>query len=193
MPAAHARRRLALAALASAGALVVGLSGCTTDAPEPTPSPSASADAPIFASDEEALAAAEEAYTAYLIVVDEISHNGGDGDLAVLEKVASAEYIPDLQNSIEQLRTSGNHSTGATRFDGMKLVEQTQVGGFATVSTYVCLDVSEVRNVDGSGTDITSSERVERRALVADFISVSPGSGNLVVNGSEPWTGNDFC
>ena len=67
MPDARPRRltpRVA-ALLGSAGVLALALSGCA-GAPTPTPTPPSSASAaPIFASDEEALAAAEAAYERY--------------------------------------------------------------------------------------------------------------------------------
>ena len=56
-----------VAASAAAGVLVaLLLGGCTgTPAPTASPTPSASAAEPVFASDEEALAAAVEAYEKY--------------------------------------------------------------------------------------------------------------------------------
>ncbi|HWU47090.1 MAG TPA: hypothetical protein VN133_10080, partial [Humibacter sp.] len=53
------------------GALLLGgvLAGCTPSAPKPTHSPTASR-TPMFASDEEALKAATDAYAAYLKMSD---------------------------------------------------------------------------------------------------------------------------
>ena len=63
----------ALAAAASLLTLLLAvlLSGCaSTTEPKPTLTPTATDAAPVFASDEEALAAATEAYRAYLVVSD---------------------------------------------------------------------------------------------------------------------------
>ena len=62
-PKRRAPRRLG-AALAAVGALALVLTGCV-GSPAPTPSPTPTEAAPIFASDEEALAAAIEAYERY--------------------------------------------------------------------------------------------------------------------------------
>ncbi len=62
---------IALVALA-----VLLLSGCLPPQTTVTPTPEATA-APVFASDEEALAAATAAYAAYLAMSDQIFAEGG--------------------------------------------------------------------------------------------------------------------
>ena len=61
--------RSALALAAVTVTVAVLLSGCVPQGPEVTPPPESST-APIFASDEEALAAATEAYEAYQSVLN---------------------------------------------------------------------------------------------------------------------------
>ena len=59
--------------------LAVLLSGCaSTTEPQPTLTPTATDAAPLFASDEEALAAATEAYAAYQAVSTEIAKLSGE-------------------------------------------------------------------------------------------------------------------
>ena len=67
-------RALTTVAGVAIGALL--LSGCLPQQPTATPPPEATA-APIFASDEEALAAATAAYAAYLAMSDQILKDGG--------------------------------------------------------------------------------------------------------------------
>ena len=59
------------------GLLALVLAGCAPDVPaiQVPPTPTVT---PLFASDEEALAAAEEAYAAYLAMSDEITSDGGE-------------------------------------------------------------------------------------------------------------------
>ncbi|MDQ1582169.1 MAG: hypothetical protein QOF36_223, partial [Microbacteriaceae bacterium] len=64
-----------LATLAGAGLIVITLAGCATSA-SPMPTPSA-VHSPLFASDEEALKAATDAYAAYLAMSDTIAQEGG--------------------------------------------------------------------------------------------------------------------
>ena len=75
-PKRRAPRRLG-AALAAAGALALVLTGCV-GSPAPTPSPTPTEAAPIFASDEEALAAAVKAYELYTrSVASQVTDDGG--------------------------------------------------------------------------------------------------------------------
>src|SRR5690606_919779 len=67
------------------------LAGCTQPDPMPTPPPTPSA-APVFASDEEALAAAEEAYGKYLETVDAILADGGSNAERLKPLVTSALF-----------------------------------------------------------------------------------------------------
>ena len=68
------RRTARLLPLAVLGAAL--LAGCLPTDPPVTPPPTSDLE-PVFASDEEALAAAEEAYGAYLAAADEILSSGG--------------------------------------------------------------------------------------------------------------------
>lgn len=180
------------AAVTVAGVMALALSGCVA-VPAPTPTPTASASAePIFASDEEALAAAEAAYGRYLEVVDQLTHDGG-ADQNRVNDVATSAYSHELLKSLERLRKSGNHTVGTTTYDGMRLVERTEAGGVATVSTYVCLDVTDVRVIDAAGNDVTPAERAPRSPIQAHFES-SPGDSTVLLpSGSESWPGEEFC
>ena len=63
-------------AVLAAAFVLAALSGCVQTTEKPTPTPTAAA-TPAFASDEEALAAAEKAYAAYLAVLDDVTADGG--------------------------------------------------------------------------------------------------------------------
>ncbi|WP_130353705.1 hypothetical protein [Agromyces ramosus] len=194
MPDARPRRltpRVA-ALLGSAGVLAVVLSGCS-GAPAPTPSPPASASAaPIFASDEEALAAAEAAYSRYLDAVDELTQDGGE-DPTRVKSVVSEAYASELMESLAVFKSSGNHTVGYTTYDSMVLGERSEAGGSAAVTTYVCLDVGDVRVVDSSGVDVTPPGRRSRTPIQAQFVSSPNDPSELLPSGSESWPGDDFC
>ncbi|MFF2272991.1 hypothetical protein ACFVTX_11995 [Agromyces sp. NPDC058136] len=187
--------RTRVAALAAAGAVVVALSACTSG-PEPDPSteprPSESA-APIFASDDEALAAAVEAYEKYLAVVDQLTGAGGENAQRIRE-VAAEDYAAELEASLERLRASGTRTSGASTADHFKLVQyRDEAGVGAEVSIYVCLDASGVRVMDASGADVTPADRVDRRPLQVKLISATDNPATLLPTGSETWPGDDFC
>jgi hypothetical protein len=178
-----------VAALLLAATLAV-LTGCS--APEPAPpaaSPSATAE-PVFASDEEALAAAEKAYTEYLAAFDEVAHDGGREPERLADHVAPDE----LQKSLAEFGafvTADRHTRGNTGFDDLSLQQYEVRSGFARVIVYLCLDVSEVRVLDANGKDVTPA-REARQPLVVTLVSANRGSEALVLEESEQWSSN-FC
>ncbi|MFC9561036.1 hypothetical protein [Agromyces sp. NPDC056965] len=186
-------RPSARAALAAAGAVAVLLSGCARAVPAPSPSPSADAADPIFASDEEALAAAVEAYEAHLAIVDQLTA-AGVADTSQLDEVASPSYARGLEDSLQRLQESGTRTQGDTLFDNAGLVEKVEADGVATVSVYLCLDVSGVRVIDAAGADVTPPERLNRAPIQVEFESSSvKAPAQLVVSGAQSWSGEDFC
>lgn len=182
----------ALAAAGLAGVLVFGLSACSPEpAPKPSPTPSASAE-PIFASDEEALAAAVKAYEAYLAKVDALTADGGE-DAESIREYVTASYADELIESLNALHESGNHTSGRSLVDRTSLVKANETGGFAKVSMYACLDVSGIRVLSEEGKDVTPSDRPERRPLQVDFESDPNDASRLLPSGTETWPGDDFC
>jgi len=190
----HSSTLRAIAVLASAGALVLALTGCIgAPAPSsvPTSVPSSSPE-PIFASDEEALAAAEAAYREYLATIDTIAAEGF-ASFDALNSAVTPDHRGEVIASLESLRTAGLTPVGATTFDSASLVETVQTQDIADVSLYLCLDVSGVRVMDRSGADVTSSERDDRSPMQVQFESAAVGDPRLLVASEEPWNGDDFC
>ena len=177
-------------ALVLAGTTLLALVGCVPDddpvIPDPLPSST-----PIFASDEEALAAAEEAYGAYLAVSDQISMEAGAHSERIAPFVTDA-YFDELDAEFTKFTESGVHTDGATTFDGVELQQYVDdTAGSATISVYLCLDVANVRVLDSSGADVTPAVRQSRLALEVRFeASVDKP---VLVDGSEVWSGADFC
>ncbi|WP_022893793.1 hypothetical protein [Agromyces subbeticus] len=185
-------RRCALTALAAGGALVLLLSGCTGGG-EPSPTPSASTDAaePIFATDEEALAAAVAAYTAFEELSQTIAAEGGI-EPERIERSVTSEYMPGLLEEFAQYQELGLRITGSASLDSFRLAEHSGGADRVSVTLYVCRDVSGVRVIDAAGVDVTPADRQLRTPLVADLVS-KDGADNLLVNGVELWPGDDFC
>jgi hypothetical protein len=191
MPSPRSRSRRGLA-LAAACVMALVLSGCV-GAPAGTESPSPSeSTSPVFASDEEALAAAGAAYARYLKTVDLLTQGGGE-DPERLNGVVTEKYAVELLDSLQRLRDSGRHTTGNTHYDGMRLLERNESEGSAQVSVLLCLDVSDVRVFDANGADVTPAERPVRSPIQAQFESSSEHLSQLLPSGSESWPGESFC
>src|SRR5690606_24012229 len=94
--------RSALALAAATVTVAVLLSGCVQQGPEVTPPPEPST-TPIFASDEEALAAATEAYEAYLAMSDLIAQEGGVNPERI-ESVAVRKALADALEGFSVFR-----------------------------------------------------------------------------------------
>lgn len=178
------------AALAAAGALALLLSGCVGNAPTPSPSPSSDAAEPIFASDEEALAAAVEAYERYIKVAAQIGEDGGDDPERLLQ-VVSEEYSIVAIADYEDLADHGYRVTGRNSIDTTSLVESSTHEGQAEVTIYGCVRVGTTRIVDADGKDITPVDRDTEVPLVLVFAGAEPDG--LKLTKSDLWTGDDFC
>ena len=113
---------------------------------------------PVFASDEEALAAAEEAYRAYLAVADQIFAEGG-ADPARLADVATGDQLVADIAGFDEVRNLGQHSVGETHFRDTVLQRYDPATKDHAVTLYLCEDVSQVDVFDATGVSIVSADR----------------------------------
>ncbi|MBM7505978.1 hypothetical protein ACFPER_02600 [Agromyces aurantiacus] len=179
-----------ITALLLAGATLATLAACAPAEPEPTAaptSPSETADAPVFASDEEALAAAVAAYEAYLVASDAITADGGEG-VDRIDGVTSAEFAKMSKTDFAAFRHAGLRTEGATAIDSPRLIEVAD--NAQAVSFYACQDVSSVRVLNSAQEDVTPSDRDPRLPLVIEAVAEGP---QLVIDGNQVWSGDDFC
>ena len=176
------RRRMPAAAFAALTAL--SLAGCTPSNPTPTPSPTATR-SPLFASDEEALKAATDAYAAYLKMSDTISHEGGANPERIKPFVTSVQYDREL-SGFDSLQAHGIRTSGDTVFDTLQVAKVS----VDAIDAYVCLDTSGVR-VLGPASDPTPSARPKRMPFAIGFRT--DGGNRLLLSRSETWSGKNFC
>lgn len=135
-------------------------------------------DAPLFASDAEALAAAEEVYREYLRVSSEIDTSAGIDDLAPL---VSASWLSNERKSREDFESRGVHTEGQADVRWVKLQNREA----DEVSVYVCLDLASTRLVDVDGIDVTPADRGSEGLLLVRFRAPD---GGLLVDWSELWS-----
>ncbi|NUT58868.1 MAG: hypothetical protein HOQ00_08525 [Agromyces sp.] len=189
------RRRRAVrrgAAVVVATGLALALAGCV-GAPAPTPTPtSAATPEPIFASDEEALAAAEAAYAKYNAASAIVTAEGGMNPARVDETVTSA-YAETLHEEFAALAEAGLRMTGETKFYEAELAENAVDAEGARITIYLCRDVSAVRVVASDGSDVTPADRDASAPTQVFLVSDAENPTVLLVDGVDRWTGDDFC
>jgi hypothetical protein len=165
------------------------LAGCGGGDPIPTlpPTPTAT---PIFASEEEALAAAEDAYAAYSEMSDAISSDGGLDPERIAPFVTKAQFEREVETA-EYFSSRGLRAVGSPSVTYFELQQFSESAGVAEIVVYVCLDVSETTVLDASGADVTPADREPVVPLEVAFEGDEADA--LLVARSEAWSGSSFC
>ncbi|MCP2370914.1 hypothetical protein BJ978_001590 [Agromyces terreus] len=183
MPNLRSRQLVLAAALA---ALTITLSGCLADAnPSPSASPPPSESAPIFATDEEALAAAVAAYDAYLDVAQQVGEDGG-AEPDRIRAAVTDEYADEEIPNYASLGDNDYRIVGRGTLGKATLMERTD----STVHIYGCVGVGTSRVIDGDGKDVTPTGRPQSVPLELTF---QIDNGELLLSSSDVWPGDDFC
>jgi len=183
-----------IAGVAGAVVLLVGTSGCAAEpAPAPTSSSSSSPTpaGPVFASDEEALAAATEAYANYQAMADRIDSEGGREPERIAPYV-STTYLPTAIEDFTGFQEANARSIGVTKFR----VHEAQQLDYSdpeetSISVYICDDVSEVDVVDENGVSLVSESRNPITPFEVGFVLDETRS--LVIGSRAVWEGTNFC
>jgi len=183
------RAAIVLAALA----VVLSLGGCFADeepVPTTTPVPSAT---PIFATEEEALAAAEEAYKAYLELSDEVGAEGGHGVDRLIPYVTEGQ-LEDERQSFKEYEAEGISTRGSTGLVEFQL-QQAPISemGVTKLFAYACLDASEIRVFDKNGAELSTPNRPEKQTFQVDFELRPEVADQFLLNGMEIWDGEGIC
>ena len=160
----HRLASLPLVALAvGSGALI----GCSPT-PEPTPTPT-----PVFASEEEAFAAAEETYRAY----NDAGNSTGDGmdfltGAALEGELGTTRYLEENDLTLE----------GASSIESFTGIDTEVEFSTVVVKARVCVDVSNVVVLNASGDDVTPTDRVDLLTLDVTFVGTD---AELLISESE--------
>lgn len=160
-------------ALAVGGLLMGMLSGCTPET-DPTPKPTKTA---VFATDEEAFAAAEETYRAFIDAQNRVDLRDDSTFEPVYNLTVDHAYAA-IRESLTQLQAEGVTMRGTSAIASMEPLKVNTASG--EVSMHVCVDVSATDLLDSSGSSIVPSTRADVQSLVVDF--VLQGSDGLKVS-----------
>jgi len=183
-------RRLGAAAAVVAAVLCLG--ACAPEDPGPKPSPDPTS-TPLFASDEEALAAAEEAYGRYQAVEAQIFIEGGaNGDR--IDEVAVRDALLAAREGFADYQTNGFRNVGATEFDVLELQHYSPSPDLTedVVGLYICLDFSNQDVVNEENISVVRPGRLVRQAFEVSF-DVSADKERLVLSSREPWGSDEIC
>lgn len=144
----------------------------------------------MFASDEEALAAAEAAYRNYIAVSDQIAIDGGAG-AERLEPFVSDELYRQQAQEYGDVLSQGLRATGASTFDSFHLESYDPQSG--VIRAYVCLRTSGITVLDSNSFDVTPVGRNNNLPLQIVFFATGNLTGQVRVSSSDVWSGTNFC
>lgn len=154
-----------LTAFALGACLLGGLTACATAEPEPTPTPP-------FSSEEEAFAAAEETYRAYVDAENSdraTSTNARDADGYLTGEALTFEL--DGRQLLSDSGVAVQGTVVLVGFQGQEALLNPPI----SVTAVACIDVSGTRVIDEGGSDVTPSDRAPRQALDLQFVGSSKG------------------
>lgn len=145
---------------AHAAAALLALAALTACMPDPAPTPSPTG----FASDEEAFAAAEDTYRAYIDALN--ARRDDEASVPSPESFLTGAALTAAIDTDTEFRETGMKLVGVTDIAGIKTIDATR----DSASIGVCLDASNTRVVDASGTDITPPDRQDRLGLIVEVV-----------------------
>lgn len=135
----------------TAGLLTLGMLAACTPEPEPTPTKTA-----LFASDEEAFAAAEETYRAYTEAANEAEPGEGDRNPNDYLIGSALEGAIDAQRALDE---AGLHVDGDVAVARFLPVEGSVQRDGEKLSAIACLDLTAARTLNAQGEDVTPADR----------------------------------
>lgn len=150
--------------------LAVGLAAC---APAPEPAPSSTG----FASEEEAFAAAEETYRAYVDALNAVDLSDPDTFEGVYAWTTGELYATDRKN-FSDWHARGYTLSGESRVTAVDVV--TYHGARAVIES--CYDVSDVNVIDTAGNSLVSDDRPDVQNLQVELVHGDTDTGLRIAN-----------
>ena len=153
--------------------LAVLMSGCAADpSVEPTPTPT-------FANDDEAFAAAEATYRAYVDALNQVDL----ADPATFEEVyawTTGEANADARELFSKMHASGETVSGDSV---VKAFEPNGVGENGEALTAdVCVDVADVDVRDSNGVSVVAPDRVDVQVMRLAFLPSGTVTGLAIAS-----------
>ena len=170
--------------------LVAALVGCSGATRIPPPEPSSAVE-PLFASDEEALEAATQAYEEFLRVSGQILRDGGKNPERLRPLVSEDVYESEAEG-FALLEENGWRSVGESALIGTELQQHINgPAGIAEVVAYVCVSVDGNDIVNSEGVSQVSADRATEVSFEIVFASMP--SGILLIDRKTTWAETAAC
>ncbi len=141
------------------GVLAGGMLGCAPE-PEPTPTPTAA-----FASEEEAFAAAEEVYRAYIDAFNAVDFQDPE-TFEPLKDYVGGDYAANERKQLSEMHAEGYVRGGAIE---ILTFEGREYSSADLVLAFTCNDVSSTTFVSSSGENLVPEDRTPVSALELSF------------------------
>lgn len=162
-----------MAGVWAVAAVALALTTACTPDPDPTPSPTPTG----FASEEEAFAAAEETYRAYVDALNQVDLS----DPETFEPVFAwleADSLESSKKAFSEMHANGWTVSGPTEFDRARLLSISR----EEVVLEMCLDVSEVDVRDADQRSVVPADRIDRQPLQVTFSRAATRSGLVITD-----------
>ncbi|GHD48417.1 hypothetical protein GCM10008097_20370 [Mycetocola manganoxydans] len=167
--------------------LAASLVGCT---PPPTAPPTPTSTA-IFASEEEALAAATDVLTRYNAAFDK-ANSAGAKNWDELEELVTQQHLTELEKP-GVINSNGWHTKGVSTFSVVSVASFESGESDSSIALNVCRDVSGVRVLDASGQDVTPINRPDSVPLVVSLVTSDSEPSSLLVAKVDTWLNPASC
>jgi hypothetical protein len=168
-------RHVASAALVTT---VLLMGGCSV-----TPEPEETAHA--FATEEEAFAAAEQTYRAYVDALNQVDLSDPETFEPVFA-LTTGEANASARQTFSQMHADGLTVSGQTSFDNFNPMQYRNEGTMTLVESALCLDVAEVIVLDKAGNSVVPGERLDRQPVEVVFASLGGGALAIESSNSSP-------
>ncbi|MGC5169833.1 hypothetical protein ACLQ2Q_04190 [Microbacterium sp. DT81.1] len=149
-------------------AVVAGLLGGCVGEPAPVET------TPAFASEDEAFAAAEETYRAYVDALN-ARMSGSPGNIEPEDWLVGSALNSELESQ-EELAAAGKSNVGQLSVSAVEAASWKA----SSATVHVCLDVSKTQVLDADGTDVTPAARP--LVVPLEVIVMTAGSRLLIAD-----------
>jgi len=173
---------------AAIGTLVLcawlGLTACTPGEATPTPTPTG------FTSEEEAFAAAEATYRAYVDALNRVDLS----DPATFEDVyawTTGDALSEEKRGLSEMRANGWSVSGSSSV--VSVTPESYSGGTGRGDLIACLDVSAVQLVDAGGKSQVSPERPDVQTIHVAFRFDDGSPTGALLTSLGPFDGQSPC